>query len=87
MIKDVINEWDPLNLFPYAPDNEYENEILLIEKFIQLNEVNVENITEVIILVFTKSFGNDLFKHKKIECHFIAKKIMKKLINNNYSDL
>lgn len=81
MIKNIVNEWDPMNLFPYAPDNEYEVEIHMIEKFIQSNDVNEEKLTEAIISVFSQSFGNDLFKRKKNECRSIAKKIIMKMMN------
>ena len=31
IIRDVINHWDPINLFPLSPKDEYEFEILQIE--------------------------------------------------------
>ncbi len=35
MIK-IINEWDPIDFFPMAPEDEYSNEILQVENNIAL---------------------------------------------------
>lgn len=35
-IRDVINHWDPINLFPLSPKDEYEFEILQIENLLSL---------------------------------------------------
>jgi hypothetical protein len=30
LLRRILNEWDPLNLFPYAPQNAYEAEARLL---------------------------------------------------------
>lgn len=32
LVKKIIDEWDPINLFPYAPEDEYEEEVKQIEE-------------------------------------------------------
>lgn len=34
-IKEIINTWDPYSLFPYAPKDEYSEEIAFIEQLIR----------------------------------------------------
>jgi hypothetical protein len=34
-IKEVINKWDPIELFPHAPKNEYDKESAAIYEFIK----------------------------------------------------
>ncbi len=33
-IKEIIDTWDPIGLFPFCPENEYHSEILQIEAFL-----------------------------------------------------
>lgn len=79
MIKTIINEWDPIDLFPYAPEDEYEEEIRLLDDFIRVNDPNTEMLTNEIHRVFQKRFGADVFKLNKSECNDIAEKILKHL--------
>lgn len=40
-ITDIINNWNPIELFPYAPSDEYEGEIKILESFIKnSSEIN-----------------------------------------------
>ncbi len=79
MIKLIINEWDPIDLFPYAPEDEYEEEIRLLEEFIKINNINTETLANKIHEVFLKRFGANIFKSNKLECIGIAEKIIKHL--------
>jgi hypothetical protein len=40
-IKEVIDKWDPIGLFPGAPDNEYHSEIQVIEEMLLQTKVHV----------------------------------------------
>ena len=76
-LKEIINDWDPINLFPGAPDDEYNPEIVEIEKSLRhLNETN--DISVAIHSVFCKYFGN-VFKESISDCNYIAKKILQEL--------
>lgn len=79
MIKDIINEWDPIDLFPYAPADEYEEEIYLLEDFVKSEEVSNELLANEIHKIFEKRFGADVFKRNKAECSEVAKRILKQL--------
>lgn len=72
--KRIINEWDPMNLLSHAPDDEYEEEIILINDVLaktnDLNQVAIE-----IKAIFIKMFGDD-FKRSYNDCLEIAKKIL-----------
>lgn len=69
-IKDIINEWDPIGLFPMAPKDEYEDEINQITMMLQDRDLSIEKI-------FTKSFGEDLFYAftSKYRCREVAEKL------------
>lgn len=71
----IINDWDPIDLFPYAPKDEYEVEIDMINKL--LNEsTDLEHLANNINTVLTRTFGDDVFTKKYNECFNIAKKIL-----------
>lgn len=71
----IINDWDPIDLFPYAPKDEYEVEIDMINKL--LNEsTDLEHLANNINTVLTRRFGDDVFTKKYNECFNIAKKIL-----------
>ena len=76
MISNIINKWDPIDLFPYAPSDEYEEEIKLLEDFIKNNRVTESALAEEIYRVFLKRFGDDVFKKDINECSLIAVKII-----------
>ena len=71
VVKRIINEWDPINLFPDAPENEYWSEIdSIIEKSSRLE--NSEELAKVIQTVFIDSFDEDIFRYSFDECLKIA---------------
>jgi hypothetical protein len=73
-IKEVINKWDPIGLFPGAPDNEYHSEIQVIEEIL-LQTDDVKKVAEGLYFIFKKYFGNIFLKTVE-ECTTIAKKII-----------
>ncbi len=60
LIRDIINEWDPICLFPMAPENEYEDEIKQIYNLLNGEDLSIERIEEGIERIFIKSFGEGL---------------------------
>lgn len=80
MIANVINEWDPIDLFPYVPSDEYEEEIKLLGDFLSMrNEVSEMELTDEIQRIFVKRFGNDVFTKDKSECAIVARRILTEL--------
>lgn len=77
MIRDIINEWDPICLFPMAPENEYEDEINQIYNLLNGGNLSIERIEESIEKIFIKSFGEDLFYSftSKCKCREVAEKL------------
>lgn len=70
----VINEWDPMNFLAHAPDDEYEEEVKLInELLVQTNDVN--EVAIGIKSIFTIMFEED-FKKSHEDCLEIAKKLL-----------
>lgn len=77
-VTEIINNWDPIKLFPYSPKDEYEIEINLIVNLSK--EIrNTEILANKIIDIFTRRFGEDVFLKSYEECLEIAKKIV---VNN-----
>ncbi|MDE7208240.1 MAG: YugE family protein [Lachnospiraceae bacterium] len=74
-IKNIIDNWDPIDLFPGAPDDEYWTENEEIEKLLEFTDSPIK-LSEGIYEVFVKSFGEDTFKKSKSECERIAQMIL-----------
>ncbi|NDI37224.1 DUF1871 family protein [Chengkuizengella sediminis] len=67
----VINDWDPANLFPGAPDDEYEREILSIMEI--LDSVNTPtNLAKELQHIFNKAFS---WNSSEVHFTIIANKI------------
>lgn len=71
----IINKWDPVDLFPMAPEDEYKQEI---SDLVDICEENVEiseiELSKVIKMIFENRFGKEvIFKKNELE---IAKKII-----------
>lgn len=75
LVKNIIDNWDPIDLFPGAPDDEYRTEIEAIEQLYRFTD-NPTKLSEGIYEVFVKSFGEDTFKKSKSECEQIAQMIL-----------
>ena len=74
-IKGIIDNWDPIGLFPFCPEDEYHSEISQIESF--LNEPKEEkDLGEYIFELFIPSFGENSFQRSITECRMIARKII-----------
>ena len=82
MIKKIINEWDPIEFFPMAPEDEYSNEILQVEKFLINNwDVDVQTLAITIDNIFASSFGRDVYFADIDDCVEIANKILNTIRN------
>ena len=76
-ISDIINEWDPIEIFPMAPEDEYCEEIRKIQEYIEKsNELSMDKLAIKIKEIFIQSFGEDIFSKNLEECSMIANCIM-----------
>ena len=72
----IVNDWDPIELFPGAPDDEYNREIHeIFEIFIESDDVNVEQLRDHIYYVFHDAF-DETFTRTLEECKVIAIRIL-----------
>lgn len=71
-IEKIINSWDPYSLFPFAPKDEYSEEISKIEDFIKKNR-DVEALSKYLGLIFDTGI---IFEEEKKDFLKIAKKIL-----------
>jgi len=71
----IINNWDPIDLFPYSPKDEYEVEIDLISKLLD-ESTDLEHLANSIRDIFIRRFGDDVFTRSYNECIDIAKRIL-----------
>ena len=76
-VKTIIDEWDPIDLLAYAPEDEYDFEIKEIEQILAL-QVDVDQLAVEIFRVFTEEFGTEEFKKSLEECRNIAGKTLGK---------
>lgn len=74
-IQEIINDWDPIDLFPLAPKDEYSQEINKIMNTVKENPgIDWDKLAIAIRKIFLDSFGETLlFKNNEEE---IAKKIL-----------
>ena len=72
-IRNIINNWDPVNLFPNAPDNEYQSEIGELYSFISKhNNYSLHELGLKVEEVFIYSFGSDVFNKTLEQCEEVA---------------
>lgn len=73
-VKKIIDDWDPIDLFPGAPNDEYWTEIAAVERLLNSTDDLVQ-LTEGIYAIFIWEF-DDVFKKSKLECEQIAKMLL-----------
>ena len=78
IIADIINKWDPIDLFPFAPQDEYKCEINSIISLVS-GTIVTDEIATGIHTIFTKSFGEDVFKKSISDCTKVAQSIAEHL--------
>lgn len=77
-ITQIINNWDPIGVFPMAPKDEYINEIKKINEFVCANYgLQVHILAQEINKIFTETFGTDVYDENLEQCTIIAKEILK----------
>ena len=74
-INEIIDRWDPMGLFPFAPKDEYTDESMLIEKALS-KMMNSRLLGEEIQRIFINSFGEENFTNSIDECVEIARLIL-----------
>ena len=75
VVKEIIDNWDPLDLFPFCPQDEYDCEIRKIEEFMKETKDEKE-LGEYIYTLFIQSFEKENFQHSLVECNMIAHSIL-----------
>ena len=75
IVKKNVDLWNPENLLPYAPENEYDIESGQIVKKIKTNH-SVEELAEIAAQVFSESFGEN---YDMKRCKRVAEAIYKDL--------
>lgn len=77
IVQSIINQWDPIGLFPgdAAPFNEYEPEIAQIVALLDKNDREPSSLAEGIQGVFLRWFGDDMAPPME-ECRKVASKIL-----------
>ena len=74
-IKQVIDDWDPIDLHSCAPDDEYIPEIEEIQNLLCRTK-NLDELAGGIFAVFMESFGEESFNKSKMECRQIAQRLL-----------
>lgn len=75
IVKKAIDEFNPYDLLPESPDDEFDSESRKISESININRT-VEEIAEVISKVFSKAFDE---KFEVRDCMVTAEKIYKSI--------
>jgi len=87
-VKRTIDKWDPIDLLPFAPDDEYDSEIDSVSSFLISNrkEINENILGKQIYNVFIHYFGSDIFEKDIDECIEVAASILNE-INENFKQI
>ncbi len=81
-IKVIINNFDPLEVLPYAPDDEYDFEVDKISKyFIENENCTYKHLGKFIYNLFMEQLTESAFFHTLEQCEEVAKSIL--LVYNN----
>ncbi|WP_171313850.1 DUF1871 family protein [Enterococcus cecorum] len=61
-VEKIINEWDPIELFPMGPKDEYSQEIKKIVNILKdKSSLDKEKLANSLKMIFVESFGKDMF--------------------------
>ncbi|WP_311481462.1 DUF1871 domain-containing protein [uncultured Anaerococcus sp.] len=71
-IEKIINDWDPYSVFPFAPKDEYKDEISKIKNYTKRNQ-SLDDLTKYLGQIFDVDI---IFEEEKKEFSKIAKKIL-----------
>lgn len=72
IVKQAIDEWNPYQLLPEAPSDEFDRESRSIASKIRY-ESTTDEIAKIISTVFSSSFEPSCFSKK--DCRVVAKKV------------
>lgn len=75
-IKKVIDNWDPIGLFPFCPPDEYSGEINEIFSIVNIGIKSSEELGKIIFNVFKKYF-DELFTKNEKDCITVAETIIR----------
>ena len=83
IVKEVINDWDPMNFLSFSSEDEYDPEISRIVS--RLPTASVEKLAVVIHEVFDEMFSRSRSRIPSINnCYPSALKIWDKIYNNKF---
>lgn len=75
-----MNKWDPIGVIPYAPDNEYEIEVIEILNFIESNDIiSTELLASKIECIFKDRINCEGINIEYSKCYEVASEILKRL--------
>lgn len=79
-IEQIINEWDPIGLYPMAPKDEYvEEEKKIVEYIEKWPNITEKKLADRINEIFIEAFGKDVYKEDMVACSYVARKIIDNL--------
>lgn len=79
----IINEWDPLGLFPYAPKDEYRLEVKELVTYLENEKIcSIEKLGKKIYELFLRTLEKDVFTKTIENCMEIAQKILENTYTN-----
>lgn len=86
IVKEDINDWDPMNFLSFSSEDEYDPEISRIVS--RLPTASVEKLAVVIHQVFDEMFSRSRSRIPSINnCYPSALKIWDKIYNNKFPNL
>lgn len=71
-IEKIINDWDPYLLLPFAPKDEYKDEISKINTYVKTNQ-SIDRLTKYLEQIFDNEI---FFEKEKKDFLKIARKIL-----------
>lgn len=76
-VTQAVNDWDPLELFPYAPKDEYQDEIEELVYFLEKRDpCSADDLALKIYELFSRTLGRDVFTQTLDDCRQVAINIL-----------
>ncbi len=78
LVKEVVDQWDPIELLAFCPPDEYDMEVKSICAMIR-EDMDEDELARTIQKIFIEYFGSDTFDKNIHDCRVVAKTLKDKL--------
>ena len=78
LVKEVVDQWDPIELLAFCPPDEYDIEAKSICAILR-KDINEDELAKEIQSIFIESFGSDTFDKNIHDCRVVARYLIDRI--------